>query len=203
MANPNLFEQLQEMRRTTIPVILQPGVRQMMLNARTGEMESRTAPMVGSAPIQFNIQSVSANEVIDADALVTAEPPKIFQEEASPSRIGTVQVLKGYDLDAPSYIAERQKQIPRRNAALCLYGCPALAETTPGETATEKIKNLLTGIPAMLLDWLANEIETISVLTAVGEAEVTSFLASVSVNTDTKSSPATKNPRRAGGKGKH
>ena len=196
----SLFASLQKMRRQTVQVVLQPGTRRNVTNSVTGVTSTLTDPMVGTNPLVFEIHSVTANEVVEADRLITEHPPAIYQDEASPSRVGMVRVLKGYDLEDPKYIAARQAQIPMRDAAICLYGCPALAESTPGTTLNDKIAKLLAEIPGVLLDWLCREIETISLITAVGETDVASFLAAGS--NASPSSSATKEPTQAGGKNK-
>ena len=196
MSANNLYEDLQKMRRQTVQVALQPGSRRT--DPRSGEI--RTDPMLGTNPMTFEIHSVSANEIIEADQLVSAKPPVIYQEEPNPKGVGMIRVMNGYDLDHPDYIAERQAQVPRRDAAICLFGCPALAESTPGDGVIEKIDRLLADIPGVLLDWLCQEIETISIITAVGSEAVSSFLAEGSESG--KDSPNTKPRSQAGAKSK-
>ena len=174
----NLFDELTRVRREKVRVVLQPGERRVYVNPETGRQHVSEAPRIGSKPIEFEIQTVTSNEAIDADRMITAKAPPIYQEEMSPSRIGMVKVLKGYDFEEPGYVIERQSQVPRREAAICLFGCPALAETTPGNTLEEKIQKILTDLPAALIEWLCREIESIPILSAVGSEDVESFLAS-------------------------
>lgn len=184
------------MRRQTVRVALQPGER--ITHPVTGA--SSTAPMAGTEPMVFEIHSISANEILDADRVITEAPPKIFQDEPNPKGVGSVSVMKGYDHDDPDYISKRQAQVPRRNAMICLFGCPALAESTPGTQTGEKIEKLLSEIPGVLLDWLCEQIETISILSVVGDENVSSFLAEGSEATP--SSSATKPRSPAGEKSK-
>ena len=153
----NLFEEFAGMTRRTVKVAL--------------KHESTTKPIV------FEIHTVTANEMLESDDVISAKPPAIYQDQASPSRVGTVKALVGYDHDDPKYIAERQKQLPVREAMICIYGCPALRETTPGTTAHEKADTLVQRIPAMVVSWLCQKIETISIEQAVGEEDVSLFLA--------------------------
>lgn len=209
MSETNLFDSLTDLRRTTVKVALQSGTRftpidpitrHALLNPLTRKPEVMTVPMSGTKPIVFEIHPVTANEIMIADAAFTARPPKIYEEQPSPSRVGTVKVQKGYDYEDPEFVAKRQEQAPKRNALLCLYGCPALTTSTPGNTMDDKATKLLAEIPGLIIEWLCNEIETISVLTAVGDEDVASFLAEGSAGTDTKSSKPSSKRSPDGGK---
>jgi hypothetical protein len=191
----NLFESLQQVRRLRRRVVLQPGQKTDIQDPATGRIVTQTHPMVGAEPIIFEIQNVTANEIIEADGMITAQPPKVFQEQPSPSRIGTVQAHVGYDYDDPEYIAKRNQQSYKREACVCLHGCPDLMTTTPGATVADKVEKLVAALPAALLGWLAEQIDTLSLITAVGEEEVESFLAagsgtSSSSGSSRKASPA-------------
>lgn len=191
----NLFEQLNGLRQQTVPIALQSGTRQANPNYDARDPESRpyfTSPTTGTAPIQFMIHPISADEIAEADMMITELPPTEFQEQPSPGRVGTVQARIGPMYDDPAYLAAKQKQIPHRDAAICLFGCPALGETTPGITLKDKIQNLTSKVPAAILEWLAREIGDISIITAVGEKEVASFLANASTATGGNTSKPTK-----------
>lgn len=196
----NLFERLQEVRRLRRRVVLQPGQKTDIQDPATGRIVTQTHPMAGVEPILFEIQNVTANEIIEADGMITAQPPKIFQEQPSPSRVGMVQAHVGYDYDDPEYIAKRNQQSYRREACVCLYGCPDLMSTTPGAGVAEKVDKLVSALPAALLGWLAEQIDTLSLITAVGEEEVESFLAAGSATS--KSSGSSSARSQASGKNK-
>lgn len=169
-------------------VVLQPGQKSEVQDPMTGRITSQTHPMAGVEPILFEIQNVTANEIIEADGMITAQAPKVFQEQPSPSRVGMVQAHVGYDYDDPEYIAKRNQQSYRREACVCLYGCPDLMATTPGAGVVEKVDKLVASLPAALLGWLAEQIDTLSLITAVGEEEVESFLAAGSATSPSSGS---------------
>ncbi len=196
----NLFESLQQMRRLRRRVVLQPGQKTDVQDPLTGRISTQTHPMAGVEAIVFEIQNVTANEIIEADGMITAQPPKVFQEQPSPTRVGMVQAHVGYDYDDPEYVAKRNQQSYRREACVCLHGCPALMESTPGNGIPEKVDKLVAALPAALLGWLAEQIDTLSLITAVGEEEVESFLAAGSGTTP--SSGSSKRRSRASGSAK-
>jgi hypothetical protein len=174
MSTPNLFESLQSMRRQTRPIVIQPG-QKMTVEDERGNILSKPIPLPHTGPIRFDVQSLTSDEMIDADSLITATPPAKYQEEPNPRGVGVINVHIGYDEECPKYLAERHTQSYQRDAAVCLYGCPALMETTPGSSMAEKVKAITQNIPAALLSWLANEIDTLTVITAVGEEDVERF----------------------------
>jgi hypothetical protein len=177
MSETNLFQQLSGMCRKTRPIVLQPGQKTNIQNPVTGRIQTETVPMPSSQPIRFEIHNLSPNEMIEADNFITERPPAKYQEEPNPRGPGLIKVHVGYDEENPDYLAKRHQQSYLRDAAVCLAGCPALRESTPGETREQKAKTLTESLPAALLGWLANEIDTLTVITAVGEEEVESFLA--------------------------
>ncbi len=190
----SIFSQLENIRGATVPAVLQSGTRYP--NPRfnphdPGSEPYLTAPAVGSKPLKFDIHPITANEINDADALITEMPPALIQEQASPTGRGTVQARVGYDYDDPAYLAKRQKQIPLRDAAICLFGCDALRNSTPGASIKEQAENLASKVPSAVLEWLKTEIGDIAMITAVGEKDVTSFLAEGSGSSATKSSKNT------------
>ncbi len=194
----NLFEQLNSLRSQAVPIALQSGTRYPNPGFDAADPESRpylTAPTTGTAPIKFEVHPVSADEIAAADAMITALPPIEFQEQPSPTGKGLVNARIGPIYDDPAYLIEKQKQIPLRDAAICLYGCAALSESTPGTSLKEKIQSLTGKVPAAILEWLAREIGDISIITAVGEKDVASFLANASTDTGGKSSSGTKTGR--------
>lgn len=195
----NLFDQLQGIRQQAVRIVLQSGTRFANPVYDPSNPQSQayfTAPTTGTAPIVFEVHAVTANEINDADAIITEMPPAIYQEQTSPTGKGMVQVLVDYDYAEPKYVARRQAQIPLRDAAICIYGCEALAASTPGSSLHEKARTLTEKVPAAILEWLAREIGTLSILTAVGDTEVTSFLARGSTITDGESSKSSKSPSR-------
>ena len=194
----DLFNQLQGIRSQPVRIVLQSGTRTAnpAYNPRDGSEPYFTAPTTGTQPIEFEVHAVTANEINDADAMITEMPPAIYQEQTSPTGKGMVQVLVDYDYAEPKYVARRQAQIPLRDAAICIYGCEALAASTPGAGIHEKVRALVDKVPAAILEWLAREIGNLSILTAVGEEEVAGFLARGSTVTDGASSSASKNPSR-------
>ena len=172
-----LFAQLEGMCRLKRPVILQPGQKTEYFDTATGKMQERTDPMIGTQPIRFEITNITANEAIEAEEMITAAPPVITQEQPSPTRIGTVIAEVGRDYDHPAYLAQLRKEQPMKEAAICLFGCPALRESTPGNTVREKAEALVSRVPGALLGWLSEQINTLAALAAVGEKEVQDFLA--------------------------
>lgn len=122
------------------------------------------------------------------------------REEPSPNGIGTVEVQVGYDYEHPEYLRRVQEQRPLRDAAVCLFGCPALMETTPGADITAKVSSLVNKLPSGLLEWIAEKINTLAALTAVGEEEVAAFFSNGSE--DSPSSPNSTDRSRTNGKRK-
>ena len=195
----NLFDQLQGIRQQAVRIVLQSGTRfaNPAYNPQDPESEPYfTSPTIGTQPIVFEVHAVTANEINEADAMIAVLPPPVYQEQTSPSGRGMVQVLVDYDYAEPAYVAKRQAQIPLRDATICLYGCQALGESTPGATIHEKAKALVEKVPAAVLEWLAREIGNLSMITAVGEEQVASFLARESTATGGKSSSDTSSPSR-------
>lgn len=199
MSESNLFQELYGMCRQTRPIILQPGQKTSIQDPKTGRIRSETLPLAAAKPIRFEIHNLTPNEMILADGFITARPPAKIQEEPNPRGVGLVQVHVGYDEENPDYLAERQKQSYMRDAVVCLCGCPALKSTTPGDDIPAKARELVASMPAALLGWLANEIDTLTVITAVGEEEVESFLAAGS--TEETSSPDSAGRSQTKGKG--
>ena len=195
----NLFEDLTKLRSQEVPVVLQSGTRAPNPRYNAEDRNSPpfiTPPTVGTQPLKFMIHAITANEIAEADALVTAAPPADFQEQPSPTGRGTVNTRIGYNYEDPAYLAEKAKQIPLRDAAICLYGCTALAESTPGTTLKDKIQSLTSKIPAAVLDWVAIEITSLAMISAVGEEAVASFLAQGSTDTGSPSSNGSSGPNR-------
>ena len=195
----DLFNQLQGIRSQPVRIVLQSGTRQANPAYNPQDPNSEpyfTSPTIGTQPIEFEVHAVTANEINDADKMITEMPPPIYQEQASPTGRGTVQALVDYDYAEPKYVAARQAQIPLRDAAICISGCEALAASTPGTGTQEKARTLMEKVPAAILEWLAREIGTLSILTAVGDEEVAGFLAKGSTDTAGASSSASKNPSR-------
>jgi hypothetical protein len=200
MSETNLFEQLSSIRRIRRKVALQPGEKIEIPDPVTGRATIQTLPMAGAEKIVFEIHSITANEMIEAEGMMTEKPPKVFQTQPSPTRVGTVEAHVGYDYEDPEYLAKRQQQSYLKDAVICLHGCPALKQTTPGDDTPAKAKKLAESIPGALLSWLANEIDTLSLITAVGNEEVEDFLAAGSGTA--KSSAGSSNRSRTSGKGK-
>lgn len=196
--NPeNLFAQLEGMARIKRPVVLQPGQGVDYFDPESGKIKTRTVPMVGVEPIRFEINNITADEALEAEAMITAEAPKIIQEQPSPTRVGTVMAEVGRDYEDGAYLKALREQQPLKQAMVCLFGCEALRTTTPGNTLKEKAESLVKRIPGGLLGWLSEQIDTLAALTAVGEDEVASFLASVSA--DTPASRSSKGASKTGG----
>lgn len=177
MPENNLFQQLSGMCRTTRPIVLQPGQKTNIQDPATGRVRTESLPLAGSKPIRFEVHNLTPNEMIEADAFITERAPAKYQEEPNPRGPGLIRVHVGYDEEHPEYLAKRHEQSYLRDAAVCLFGCPMLRESTPGGNTPEKARKLAESLPAALLGWLANEIDTLTVITAVGEEEVESFLA--------------------------
>ncbi len=192
-----LFDQLSAMRSTRVPCALQSAAE--VTDPQTGIATVVRLP--GSEPILFEIQQVSPDELTAADAILdAAKPPAITRSETRPGTVGATLVQEGYDWDHPDYIAERQRLLVKRNALLCIYGCPALMESTPGVTPMDKAEALLNGIGSMVLSWLSTNLEKMTMFTGVGETEVALFLAGKSG--DAKSSSDSKDARRGGKRAK-
>lgn len=194
----NLFERLASFRRRTTRVAIIPGQR--IPDPQDPDGPSMVLPIDGGEPMVFEIQEVTANEVIEADALITATPPPIFEDHPNPKGVGLVKVMVGYDYDCPKFIAQRTAQVPCRNAALCIFGCPALAETCPGNSLEDKARTLAAAIPAAVLYWLTEQIENTRTLGAGTEEAVAGFLARGSARSP--SSKSTNKRSRTGAKNK-
>lgn len=161
-----------------------------------------TVPAPNTQPIQFEITPLSSNQMIEADRVLhAAKPPALTEAVSRPGTVGSVQTHAGYDYDDPAYVAERDRLIPRRNAMICLFGCPALQETTPGGTLDEKINTILAEIPSVIVSWLSGELENHAMLAGVGEEAVASFFSEGSDGS--KSSKNTNGRSRAKKRGQH
>lgn len=198
MANKkdNLFESLSALCRTTRPIALQPGMK-VTVEGPGGMPVQQDVLLPGSRPIVFEVHNLSGDDMIACDKFITAEAPKKIETVAE--KIGTKDVHVGYDYEDPKFVRERQEQSYQREAAICILGCPALRETTPGETLEEKSRELRAKAPAATITWLAEQIDTLTIFTAVGEEDVERFLASGS--TDARESSATGRRSQAKGKG--
>jgi len=194
----NLFEDLSALRAKPIPAVLQPGMRVTL----ESDGNTYVIPAPNTAPIRFEIIPLSANQKVEADRVLdAAKPVAIFQKEARAGTVGVVEVHAGWDHDHPDTVAARSALIPRRRALICLFGCPALMETTPGTTLDEKVGHLLTTLPDWVLGWLASELENEAALTGVGEREVAAFFPEGSADSGSSKSssgrsPARKKPKR-------
>ncbi len=169
-----------------------------VIDPETGR--STVLRLPNAKPILFEIQQVSPHELMEADDLLNqAKPPRLTHEENRPGTMGTVTVQDGFDELDPTYIAERQKLLVKRNALLCIYGCPMLMETTPGNTPLDKAEKLMQSIGAIVLAWLTDKLEKMTMFTGVGESEVALFLADApagaksSGGSNKKSQPGAKN----------
>jgi hypothetical protein len=168
----NLFESLSGMQEKTIPAILQPGTRILI----AAEGRSTVVPAPNTVPLRFEIQPITSNQLMVAnEVLDAAVPPPLYEESARTGTMGMTKTPIGRDHDDPDYLARLAKLRPKRNAILCLHGCPALMETTPGVNVEEKAKALLSGVPAFVIIWLASELEDASFLAGVGEDKVAAF----------------------------
>lgn len=200
MSDHSLFNQFAEMTTIRRPIAMHPGQEVEYVNPQTGKIQTRTAPISGTSPIRFEIHSITANQSLQAESYITAQPPAMKREEASPSGMGTVEVQVGYDYEHPEYLRQVQAQRPLRDAAVCLFGCPTLRESTPGGDIGDKIKKLVETLPAGLLEWISDKINTLAALTAVGEEEVAAFFSNGSVSSP--SSPNSTERSRTSGSGK-
>lgn len=188
----SLFDQFESMRKQSIPCALQSGAE--VVDPETGKTGHVMLP--GSKPIHFEIHQVSSNEMIEADAvLLAAKPPELTHEEARGGTMGMVKVSDGYDLDDPGYLAERHRLMPRRNAMVCLFGCDALRESTPGNSLDEKADAIVNRMGAVIVQWMADKIENFMLFAGVGEREVAIFLASSSAEPASSKNSKTKSPR--------
>ena len=197
MSDENLFASLAGMQAKTIPAILQPGTRILLAS------EGRTSviPAPTTEPLRFEIQPVTSNQIVMANQVLDAAiPPPLYEESARPGTVGSTRTPIGRDHDDPAYLAELAKLRPKRNALLCLFGCPALMQTTPGVTLDEKVKTLLERIPAFVIIWLASELEDASYLAGVGEDKVAAFFPEGSADSASSKSTSgrsrTKKPKR-------
>lgn len=165
----SLFDQLAAAREVMIPVYLQSATFES--DPETGRMAPVKVP--GQEPIRFDIRSLSCDELVAADAVLdAAKPRKILRDEPGPRGVGMIQVEAGWDTDHPDYIKERSELLPQRHAMVCLAGCPALAESTPGNSMLEQARTLTERLPAVIVEWLAGEIEKIAMFNAVGHDAV-------------------------------
>lgn len=171
-----LFTKLQQTTRIIRKVALRPGQTIQYLDETTGLLRERTEPLAAYEALTFEIHNLTTEEALKADAQIKAVPPPIFQKQESPGGRGDVDALVGYDDQSPAYLNELRQQQPMKDAMICLYGCPALMESTPGETIDAKAEALIKNLPGGLIGWLADKIDTLQMLTAVGEEEVARFL---------------------------
>lgn len=170
-AMPNLFDELSSIRSAEIPIVLRPA---QMVPGLTG------APIPialrDSRAVHLKVHAISPNELVAADSILDrASPPVIMREEPNPKGVGMVQVQAGYDYDQPAYVAARQRLLPLRHAMICLAGCTALTESTPGESLEHKAQLLCDKLGAAVVGWLAEQIENLAFLTAVGDEQVAAF----------------------------
>ncbi len=191
-----LYDSLKQTGRMLRKVALQPGQRVQSLDPSTGMIVERTEPLISAKPIVFEIHNLTGEEALLADSMITATPPAILQKQESPSGRGDVEALVGYDDQHPGYLAELRKEQPKKDALICLFGCPALMESTPGSDNEQKVKNLIDNLPGGLIGWLADQIDNLQVLTAVGNEAVTRFLSAGSV--EASASNSTKRSRTNG-----
>lgn len=183
-----LFTKLQQTTKLIRKVALRPGQVVQYHDPNTGMLRERTEPLAACGALTFEIHNLTGDEALVADAKITAVPPPIYQKQESPSGRGDVEVLVGHDDQSPVYLKELRKQQPTKDAVICLYGCPALMESTPGETVDQKAEALIKNLPGGLVGWLADQIDTLQMLTAVGEEEVARFLSNGSKGRSASSS---------------
>lgn len=193
----NLYQSLAGMQAKTVPAILQPGTR-IMIEA---EGRSTVIPAPNTQPLRFEIQPVTSNQLqVANEVLDAAVPPALYEEAARPGTLGMTKTPIGRDHDDPAYLALLSKLRPKRNAFLCLFGCPALMESTPGANVEEKAGTLLSTIPAFVIIWLASELEDASFLAGVGEDKVAAFFPAGSAASGSSKSTSgrsqTKKPKR-------
>lgn len=197
---PSLFDQLSGMTTIRRPVVIHPGQEVEFVDPVTKRIQTRTAPISGVEPIRFEITSIPAAHSRIAEAMITAQPPPMKREEPGPNGYGTVEVQVGYDYEHPIYLKQVQEQRASRDAAVCLFGCPALYSTTPGDNLEAKVKHLVEKLPSGLLEWISEKINTLAALTAVGEEDVQAFFSKGSE--DSPSSPSSTERSRTNGKRK-
>jgi hypothetical protein len=189
----SIFSDLSKIGQTYTPVALRLGVEQTENDIVTGREMKRLVAHAESQAMKFMIRNITPNEVREADAMITACPPPVYEDRISPTGRGSVKTLVGYDREEPQYLRDLEWQMPRRQAVICLHGCQGLAETTPGASIAEKADKILDKLPAPILSWLCDKIENIPCLFAVGEEEVERFLSQDSGGTPgTKSSSSPK-----------
>lgn len=170
----DLYSQFLETSALTIPCALQANAE--VVDPETGLTRAVLAP--GSKPMFFDLRHLTPDENLAADAVLNAaKPPPTFHEENRAGTVGSSKIQDGYDWDHPDYIAARQKLLPKRNAYVCLYGCPALMESTPGDTVEAKAQHLMKSISTFIVQWIASRLDNLGMFTGVGEEEVNLFLA--------------------------
>jgi hypothetical protein len=203
----SIFGDLSKIGNTYTKVAIRLGVEETEKDVVTGREIKRLVPHAESPAMAFMIRNITPNELKEADSMIVASPPAVYEDRISPTGRGSVRTLVGYDREEPQYLRDLESQMPRRQAVICLYGCQGLAGSTPGSSLTEKVDQLVDKVPAPLLAWLCEKIENIPCLFAVGEEEVERFLSQDSGDTPgTKSSssasdPGRKNKQRSGPKG--
>lgn len=171
-----LFTKLQQTTRLIRKVALRPGQVVQYFDSSTGKLRERTEPLAACEALTFEIHNLTTEEALKADAQITVVPPPILQKQESPSGRGDVDALVGYDDQNPEYLNKLRQQQPTKDAFICLYGCPDLMASTPGESIEAKAEALIKNLPGGLIGWLADKIDTLQMLTAVGEEEVARFL---------------------------
>lgn len=182
----NLFEQISNLTTHTTRILLAPGER--VYDENINSSYSVPAKEAKGNEIIFDIHAITPNQSILADSKITAKPPQVFEEHPNPKGVGIVRVMVGYDDQDPSYIALIQTQKPMRDAYIALMGCELLFETAPGNTLDEKANSILEKFPAFIVEFLALNIERISIYNRVGNDDVESFLAAGSDDTNTNTS---------------
>ncbi len=198
----NLFDKLQQTTRVIRKVALRPGETIEELNPATGKIMERDVPIMSMEPVTFEIHSITTEEAQTADEFITAIPEPIIQRQESPSGKGDVDALVGYDDQHPKYLADLRKQVPMKNAAMCLFGCPALMSSTPGGNLEEKARKLVSSLPGGMIDWLADRIDRLKIFTAVGEEAVSRFLSQGSGEQSASSSNTRSRTNGSGKSGK-
>ena len=172
MSTPNIFEQLSKLTRTTKKIALCMG--DLVYDEITGSTQAQ--PAEDAERIVFEIHSITPNEEILAEAMMTEKPPAKIEDHPSPKGVGMIRVHVGWDEEDPEYVRKLQAQLPMRNAMICLMGCPALRDTTPGGTPQEKARHICDNLPSPLVHLLSLHIERLCLYNRVGNEEVERFL---------------------------
>lgn len=194
-ANPrsNPFEDLAGYQQVLVPIALQLSQQQPAPGGG-----SETEGIAAAQKIRLEIRNLTSRESEAADAIMdAAKPPPIHTEE--PAKVGVRRILTGYDFEDPDYLATRDRLNRKREAYVCLFGCPALMETTPGGNVEEKAATLRDRIPEVALRLICANIESLGVSSVVGQEEVDRFFTAGSGSEDGASSPpsSTRSRKRA------